>query len=76
MGKPREFIAECADCQKEAKYPRRGEVVFDKEQGEYVVLRRPEVGRERRRAVVFNPRCGEEYYTSIRLLNKREKGTR
>lgn len=77
------FMADCVDCVRERKkHPkqhftqlRRSEVVFDKDLGEYVnFLNESYDCPGAVRALVFNPRCGENYTTTIRPLNKREKG--
>ena len=54
----------------------KGQVVYDKEQGEYVSYIRTDWGwaLKGHRAFIFNPRCGEKYWTIIRPLTKREQG--
>ena len=58
----------------ESRDLRFGQVVFDIKQGEYVTFRRWR--EDERVAWVFNPRCGECYYTKIRQLTKRERDGR
>jgi hypothetical protein len=50
-----------------------GQVVFDKQQNEYVNLK-AESADHPGKAYVFNPRCGETYLTEIRALTRKELG--
>ena len=51
---------------------KRRQVVYDKLQSEYVNFLSWVAGKGR--ALVFNPRCGEKYETTIRLLTRTEIG--
>lgn len=50
----------------------RKQIVYDKEQSEYVNFL--SWAADRGRALVFNPRCGEKYETAVRALNRKEIG--